>query len=142
MRDRVLVTLGGREYALLPTFGVYEQFEDRFGSLMQHLLKMNEFSATLKCRSYLVFLAMVAAKEDDGQDHDLTWESVHRSMWEAGPAVGAVPKAEVELIERLLYTPEQYLRKKEEETAATKAAEEVERLIAGLKASSDSPSPS
>jgi hypothetical protein len=137
------MTLGGREYPLLPTFGVYETFEDRFGSLMRHLINLQDFTATLKARSYLVFLAIKADREDTGQDTELlSWEATHKAMWEAGPAVGHVPAKEVELIERLLYSPEQYLRKKEEEAAMQKANEQVERLIAGLNESSATPSPS
>ncbi len=141
MRDRVVITLGGREYPLLPTFGVHEQFEDRFGSLMKHYLGLSEFTATLKARSYLVYLAIKADREDRGEDDSmLSWDATAKAMWEQGHAAGELPRKEAELIERLLYTPEQYRAKKEEEAAMKKAAEEMEKAFA-FATSSVSPSP-
>lgn len=143
MRDRVLLTFGKREYALLPTFAVAERFEDRFGSLIAHLQALSELSptATLKQRAYLLYLAMKAAKEEDSEPSDLSWEATHQAMWEEGMAQPDRVMKEIELIERLLYTPEQYLAKKAAAAAAAKEQEEMMGLLDGFLGSSGSPSP-
>jgi hypothetical protein len=143
MRDRVLLTFGKREYALLPTFAVAERFEDRFGSLISHLQALSELSptATLKQRSYLVYLAMKAAKEEDNEPSDLSWEATHQAMWDEGMAQPDRVMKEIELIERLLYTPDQYLAKKAQAAAAAKEQEDMMGLLGGFIGSSGSPSP-
>lgn len=142
MRDRVTITLGGQEYPLLPTFSVLDQFEDKHGSILAHLVNMMNLVAPLKARSYLVFLAMKAAREDDGGDTSkLRHTATAEAMFEAGIGDEGLIQIETELIERLIYTPEQYAAKKEQREKEAMAQKEAMALLSAFPAFSESPLP-
>lgn len=106
---------GGREYPLLPTFGALENFESRHGSVAKHLMSMMDASATLKVRSFLVYQGMKAHRDENFSGEvrgEMTPESVAMAMFEEGVLNEAMTLREVEFIERLLYTPEEYQAKK------------------------------
>jgi hypothetical protein len=133
MRELVKLTFGGREYPLLPTFGVLEKFEARFGSLPKQLMAMMDMSATLRVRAYLVFLGIKAQREDDDTGEargELSWDAVAEAMFDEGVLNEAMTLLEVEFMERLLYTPEQYQTKKTQRAA-------LEAEMARLQAASN-----
>lgn len=142
MRERVAVTLGGRERSLLPTFGVLEAFEDRCGSIAAHLARITDLTATLNARAWLVMKALEAdganARVVDGQSLPFEIGAVKQLMFEAGLWHESLVNAEIELIERLLYTPEQYTEKKV--LAAAMAADQA-NILAGITSFSGSPLP-
>jgi hypothetical protein len=140
MRDLVLMTFGRKEYPLLPAFRVMDGFEDRCGALTGHLISLTNGTATLRARATLVFLAMKAAREDEGgATADMSIQNTMQAMWEAGAADNDLMLKEVELIERLLYTPDQYKAKKEARERAEADQKEIERLLNASSAYSDSP---
>jgi hypothetical protein len=114
MRELVPLTFGGREYPMLPTFGVLEKFEARFGALPKHLGEMMGLTATLRARAYLVFLGIRAQQESANEfgRGELTWDSVAEAMFNEGVLDEQMGTMEVEFIERLLYTPEKHIEKK------------------------------
>lgn len=115
MRDRVTIVFAGQEFRLLPAFSVIDGFEDRCGALTGHLIALTAGTATLKSRATLVYLAMKAAAEEDNEPTSgMSIHNTAQAMWEAGAADNDLMLKEVELIERLLYTPEQYAVKKAE----------------------------
>lgn len=126
MRDRVMIKLGGREVALLPTFGVADAFEDTHGGLVEHLQMLNEGRARLPVRAFLILEAMKAA------DPEKPWklERVKETMFERGLWHEDLVQFETDFILRLMYTPEQYLEKKAEREANTEEA--LETLIATM----------
>ena len=127
MRDRVTLTFGRKEYPLLPAFGVMDRFEDRCGALTAHLISLTNGSATLRSRATLVFFGMKAAREEDGGDAAaMTIEATMQAMWDAGAADNDLMLKEVEFIERLLFTPEQYRAKKEARERAEAALNALE----------------
>lgn len=132
MRERMQVRFGRQEYSLLPSFSVIDQFEDRCGALTAHLLNLVQGTASLKQRATLMHLAFVAALREDDQDtRDATIQSMMQAMFDEGVADDDRMAMEVELCERLLYTPEQYLAKKAKREAAQKAEEEMQALLRG-----------
>lgn len=140
MRDRVFITFGRRKHALLPTFGVQDGFEDRCGALTAHLISLVSGTATLRTRATLVYFGMKAALEDDREPTaGLTVASVMESMWELGSADNDLLLKEQELIERLLYTPEQYQAKKEARERQEAAQEELQKLMGASPDFSASP---
>lgn len=119
MRDTVMIKLGGSEYPLLPAFEVADQFEDRTKTgILEHLSRLSSGTALMRDRAVLVMLAAQAADKDSRWDLDATM----KRMFEAGIWDTDQVMIEIELVEKLLYTPEQYLRKKEER------AEEIEAM--------------
>ena len=119
MRDAVIVRVGGADYRLLPTFAVVDAFEDRHGSLMAHLQRIVDVSATLTQRGTLLLEAMRAAYKDEGKNPDrLELQAMKQRMFEAGMWSDDLVRAEIDLCERLLYTPEQYLEKKAQRARA------------------------
>lgn len=127
MRDRVSLTFGRKEYPLLPAFGVMDAFEDRCGALTAHLINLTNGTATLRNRATLVYLGMKAAREADGGSASLMSVSgTMEAMWEEGAADNDLLLKEVEFIERLLYTPEQYKVKKEARERAEAAMNMME----------------
>lgn len=140
MRDRVFAKFSRQEYPLLPTFGVMDAFEDRCGALTAHLLALTNGTATLRSRATLVFLAMKAAREaDGGLSVDMSVQNTMEAMFEAGAADNELMLKEVELIERLLYTPAQYQAKKEARERQEAAQIEMENILSAFPAFSDSP---
>jgi hypothetical protein len=134
MRDSVMLAFGRREYPLLPTFGVMDAFEDRCGALTSHLLNLTSGTATLRVRATLVYHAMRAGRlQEGGSAGDMSIQATMEAMYELGAADNDLMLKEVELIERLLYTPEQYQAKKE----AREKAEAAQKMMADLL--SDSP---
>lgn len=109
MRGIVNMKLGGREVALLPSFEVADAFEERHGSLMAHLEALTQGRATLNPRAFLVWKAACAG------DPAVEWQigTIKERMFDRGYWNEDIVILEAELIERLLYTPEQYLEKKE-----------------------------
>lgn len=143
MRDRVMMAFGGQELPLLPTFGVMDSFEDRCGALTGHLLSLTSGTATLKVRATLVFLAMKAGREaDGGSSADMSVNNTMLAMWEAGAADNDLMLKEVELIERLLFTPEQYAAKKAERERIEAAQQMIEDLTNAFPSFSDAQQPS
>lgn len=129
MRDRVFLKFGGKEYPLLPAFSVIDAFEDRCGALTAHILNLTQGTATLRARATIIFHAMVAArKADGGSAQDMSVQNVMEAMFDAGMADDGLMLKEIELIERLLYTPEQYAVKKAERERAEKALKELDDL--------------
>lgn len=119
MRGVVALTFGGRDYPLLPTFGVLEKFESRFGSLAKHFVALMDLSAPLKTRAYLLFLGIKAYRDENaGEDGevrgDLSLDSVAEAMFEEGVLSEEMSLLEVDFMERLLYAPAQYQAKKEQ----------------------------
>lgn len=110
MRDRVKINLGAGEHALLPAFDVVDAFEDRYYSLLEHLQKLMEGQAIIHARSYLILLGLQSGNPD------VKWDqvTVMERMFERGYWDQSLVFIEQEFIERLLYTPEQYLAKKQE----------------------------
>lgn len=142
MRDRVILTFNRKEYPLLPAFSVMDSFEDRCGALTAHLISLTNGSATLRNRATLVYFAMKAAREEDGgSSADMSVQSVMVAMWEFGAADNDLMLKEVELIERLLYTPEQYRVKKEEREKAEQAQQAILDMMGASPSFSDSPPP-
>ncbi|MEY8099586.1 hypothetical protein AB9F29_19580 [Falsihalocynthiibacter sp. S25ZX9] len=121
MRGRVHIEFGGRDHSLLPTYEVAEQFEARHGGIVDHYEKLNNGSAPMQVRAYLILLAL---KQGEGGDK-FTLQGVMKAMFEFGLWHGDLVRKENELIEGLIYTPEQLLAKKEEEKAAMKIASEA-----------------
>lgn len=139
MRDRVTIAFGRKEYPLLPTFGVMDEFEDRCGALTSHLLSLTSGTATLRNRATLVFLGMKEARTADGDSASaMSIQSTMQAMWEIGAADNDLLLKEVEFIERLLYTPEQYRAKKEARERAEEALKAMDILQAASPNFSDS----
>lgn len=133
MRDRVEVEFGGRVYSLLPTFEVTDAFEGRFNGLFDHLEKLSNGIASIHVRGFLMYLGLKAS--DDSTNW--TEEAVRKSMFEAGHWSEDMVAKEIEFIQRLIYTPEQFQAKKEAEEAAR--AEMMELLDASSDGPSNSP---
>lgn len=133
MRERVTLTFGRKEYQLLPAFGVMDEFEDRCGALTSHLLALTNGTATLRSRATLLFLGMKAARVADGESAAaMSVQSTMEAMWEIGAADNDLMLKEVEFIERLLFTPDQYRAKKE----ARERAEEAMKMMDIFQAAS------
>lgn len=135
MRDRVKMKLGAKEQLLLPAFEVVDAFEDRFGSLLEHLEKLMNGRATIQARGFLVWEGLKA------NDPTVSWdyEQVMRSMFDRGLWHNDLVMEEAEFIERMLYTPEQYQKKKEEREAEAEAAkklvdQDLSSFLGGLSA--------
>lgn len=140
MRDRVILTFGRKEYPLLPAFGVMDVFEDRCGALTAHLLSLTQGTATLRSRATLVYLGMKAAREaDGGSSADMSIQNTMEAMFDVGAADNDLMLKEVELIERLLYTPDQYRAKKEARERAEAAMRAMDLFQTASPGFSDSP---
>jgi len=129
MRDSINMAMGGTDYPLRPTFEVVDQFEARFGGLFEHLAALAEGRAPLEQRAFLIYQGLVAA--DASRKWDM--EAVKKRIWENGHWHVDQVRVESDFIERLIYTPEQYRRKKEREEAEKAEAEaalqaEISRL--------------
>lgn len=107
MRDRVMITLGGAEHPLLPAFEVLDVFEERVCGILDHLNNLTNGTARLRDRAMLVMLAANAAA-----DGDWKLDATMQRMFEAGLWHQDLLLREIELVEKLLYTPEQYAAKK------------------------------
>jgi hypothetical protein len=121
MRDRVKMRLGGKEYDLLPSFGVVDRFEDRYYGLLDHLERLMQGKAVIQARAFLILEGLKAADPNKPWD----FETVMERLFEAGYWHEDVVMKEAEFVERLIYTPEQYLAKKEERANEAKGLEEV-----------------
>ena len=121
MRDRVTMKLGARECLLLPAFEVLDAFEDRFYGLLEHLEKLMQGRATIHARGFLVLQGLKA--HDPTVDWD--YEQVMKMLFDRGIWHEELVKEEAEFIERLLYTPEQYQKKKEERAAEAQAMNDL-----------------
>lgn len=111
------------DYTMLPTFAVADAFEDRFGSLMAHGEAILNMTAPMTQRAFLILQGLKAG--DPSQQWSV--ESVKKTMFERGYWHESLVRIEIELVERLIYTPEQYLAKKtlrDAEAAAMAAAME------------------
>lgn len=122
------ITLGGQDYDLLPTFAVADAFEDRYGSLAAHIQKLVDVSAPINQRAYLLLLALKAGHPGEPWALD----SIKKTMFERGYWHEELVLIECELVERLLYTPEQYLEKKEKRRKAAEQEAEIARMMAGF----------
>jgi len=129
MRDPVTVTFGGRDYSLLPEYGVMPSFEGRHGGLLDHLQQLYDGRASIQRRAYLLLLGLQAG--DPSQNW--TQEAVQKAIFEAGAWSNEMVSREAEFINALLYTPEQLREKKRQE------AEMQAELTAALAASSEEP---
>jgi hypothetical protein len=142
MRDSVAIQFGRREYRLLPTFGAMDAFEDRCGALTAHLLNLTSGTATLKTRATLVYHGMKAAFDNEGKStQDLSVQSTMQAMFDAGAADNDLMLKEVEFIERLLFTPEQYQAKKEAREKAEAMQTDLMNLLHASPGYSASPQP-
>lgn len=121
MRDRVQIKLGGEELALLPAFSVVDGFESRFGGLLDYWAILNDGKAPLEIRAHLLLLGLKA--EDPSRNW--TVEAVKKGMYEVGLWHEDLVLKESEFVERLIYTPEQYLAKKEQREQAEAALQEA-----------------
>ena len=139
MRDPVFLTLGGKEYSLLPTFAVLDAFETRHGSLITHLERLVQGAVPLRQRAYLVLEAARAAHKDAGQEFKWLLDGVAERMFDNGVADEDQMTREIELCERLLWTPEQYLRKKAEREKAEAEQAKMADLLNALSPSSEPP---
>ncbi len=138
MRDAVTVRLGGADYRLLPTFAVADAFEDRHGSLMAHLQRLVDLSATMNQRGTLLLEAMRAAYVDEGKSPDrLELSAMKQRIFDAGMWSEAMLQAEFELCERLLYTPEQYLEKKAMREQQAEASAQLAAMMEDFAPSSE-----
>lgn len=138
MRDAVTVKLGGADYRLLPTFAVVDAFEDRHGSLMGHLHRYMDLTATLPQRATLLLEAIRAGYLDEGKSPDrLQMDGIKKVMFEAGYWSDELIRAEIELCERLLYTPEQYTAKKTAREKEHQAQMEAMDLLSAFAPSSE-----
>lgn len=120
MRDLISITLRGREYSLLPSFGALSNFEDRHGSIAAHYSALVGLTATVSARSWLVLQGLQAFRAEtppEGRSFDFTQTSVAEALFEGGLWHEAAVQVEIDLVEALLYTPEQYLAKKAARTA-------------------------
>jgi len=129
MRERVSIKFGGKEYSLLPTFEVWDQFEESTEiGLLQHLELLYAGRATANVRARLVLLALEAA------DPQKTWslERVKKAMFENGAWHEDMVAKEAELTQKLLYTPEQFAAKKQESEEAAKRQKEIEDQLAAF----------
>ena len=122
MRDRVKIVLGGKEYSLLPTMAVLDAFEDRYGSIGGHIQRLTAEQGLFTERAFLLWQGLMADKDNSqkvaGKAMEFTLEAVKKQMFEAGLYHETLMRAEVELIERLIYTPEQFAEKKRQREAA------------------------
>lgn len=129
MRELVKIKLGGREFSLSPTFEVWDQFEEQTEvGLLQHLESLYKGQALANTRARLVLLGLQAA------DPEKTWslERVKKAMFESGAWHEDLVAKEAELIQKLLYTPEQFEAKKRESEEAAKRQQEIERRLAAF----------
>lgn len=125
--------LGGKEYSLLPTFAVVDNFEDRHYGLLEHLDRLTSGRATIHARSYLILQGLKAGSPE--VDWDMS--AVMERLFDMGYWDESVVVKEAEFIERLLYTPEQYIAKKEQRANEEKGLEEIFASISAT--SSESP---
>lgn len=121
MRDAVKYRMGGKDYDLLPTFGVVDAFEDRHYSLFEHLERLSQGSATLHARAFLILQGLKAASPDTKWDFGTLMER----MFDQGYWHEDVVLQEIEFIEKLIYTPEQYVAKKEQRANEQKGLQEI-----------------
>lgn len=121
MRDAVKLRLGGKEHSLLPTFGVVDAFEDRHYGLLDHLDRLMNGRATIHARAFLILQGLKAGAPEVNWD----FATVMERLWEQGYWDESVVMTEGEFIERLLYTPEQYLAKKEQRANEAKGLEGI-----------------
>ena len=135
MRDLITIKLRGRDYSLLPSFAVLSNFEDRHGSIATHYSGLVGLTATLAARSWLVLQALQAFRSDapsEGRSFGFTQDVVAESIFEAGLWHDQTVQVEINLVEALLYTPEQYQAKKAERAAAAVAQTDVMDSMAAL----------
>ena len=128
MREKVTIEFAGQEFGLAPTFGALDLFEDRHGSIALHYQKLGDLSATMTARAYLVWQALKAGDPS----LPFTLEATRVAMFDAGLWHESVVTKEIELVEKLLYTPEQYIEKKNQLAAASKAQEDALASLDGL----------
>lgn len=142
MRDMGKIDFGGKEYPLLPTFRVMSDFEDRYGAVADHFLALTGATAKIKPRAYLLFLGLQAARDAapvEGRSFGFTPERVEEAMFDRGAWHETTVAAEIDFVQSLMFTPEQFAEKKAARTAALKTREAMDKAVAAL--SSFSPSP-
>lgn len=129
MRERVSITFGGKEYSLLPTFEVWDSFEEMTEvGLLQHLEALYSGRALINTRARLIMLGLEAG--DPGKSWSM--DRVKKAMFEAGAWHEDIVAKEAELVQRLLYTPEQFAAKKKESEEAAKRQSELETQLAAF----------
>lgn len=118
---------------LRPAFSVVDAFEDRFGGLVAHLEALYDGRATIQARGLLILEGLKA------QEPEKKWtlDRVKESLFEAGLWHEEQVNIEAEFIQRLLYTPEQYTKKKAKEEAERQAMEEMAQMLASSKTFSE-----
>lgn len=121
MRDPVLYKMGGKEYPLLPTFAVVAEFEERFYGLLDHLERLMQGKATIQARSFLILQGLKAGDPDRDWDQNAVMER----LFDMGYWHESVVLKEAEFIEKLLYTPEQYIAKKQEREQEAKSLQDA-----------------
>jgi hypothetical protein len=126
MRDRVKLKVGGEELELLPAYEVIDAFEDRYYGLPEHLERLIDGKATIQQRAYLILLGANAADPGAG----FKQEAIQTGMFQVGYWHEDMVNREAEFIERLLYTPEQYLAKKSERENVAKDA--MDAIVSGF----------
>ncbi len=138
MRDARILKHGLNEYRLLPTFEVLDVFEDRHGSLMQHLMNLVSGTAKVSERATLIMEAAKASGDGTSWKH----EAVRRMMFDLGVASEELVTLEIDLCDALLYTPEQYTRKKAAQAEAMQAQDQMATILGGFVPATAPPSPS
>jgi len=121
MREAVKMKLGSKEYSLLPTFGVVDAFEDRHYGLLEHLERLMGGKATIHARAFLILQGLKAGSPD------VQWDmsAVMERLFEQGYWHEDVVLVEAEFIERMLYTPEQFIAKKEQRATEEEGLEKI-----------------
>jgi len=139
MRDARILKHGGREYQLLPTFEVLDNFETRHGSLIQHLMNLVNGTATVHQRATLI---MEAARAGFVGEFNWKHEAVRKMLFELGVASDDLVLLETDICEALLYTPEQYIAKKAQRAEAQKAQDQMAAILGGFDPATAPLSPS
>ncbi len=142
MRDMGKIDFGGKEYPIMPTFGVMSDFEDRYGSLANHFLALTGATAKIKPRAYLLYLGLRAAREAvpvEGRSFGFTPERVEEAMFDRGVWHESTVAAEIEFTQSLMFTPEQYREKKAARMEALKMQAAMGEAMASLSEFSRSP---
>lgn len=122
-----MIKLGAREIPLRPAYQVLDAFEDLHGGIVGHLEGLSNGTATMKARARLIYEGARAA--DPSTQVEI--EAIKERLFDAGLWSEGVVMKEVEFVEKLIYTPEQYQAKKEERAEAMKAMEEHLQSFSG-----------
>lgn len=121
MREAVKMRLGGKEYSLSPTFAVIDVFEDRYYGLLEHLDRLMNGKATIHARAFLILQGL----KSGAPEVDWDMSAVMERLFDMGYWHEDVVMKEAEFCEKLLYTPEQYIAKKEQRATEERGLEEI-----------------